>query len=67
MYMEPTCSSQESAETTNLTQMATTVMGEDEPDNSQPSLEEALTQLGLTTLTETFQKEQIDFDSLVSW
>ena len=51
---------------TNLTQAATTEMGEDEPDDSQPSLEEALIQLGLTTLTETFQREQIDFDSLVS-
>ena len=43
-------------------------IGEDEPDDSssQPSLEEALAKLGLTSLTETFQREQIDFDSLVS-
>ena len=41
--------------------------GEDEPDDEgQPSLEEALAQLGLTSLTEKFQNEQIDFDSLVS-
>jgi hypothetical protein len=42
--------------------------GEDEPDDGegQPSLEEALTQLGLTSLTEKFHQEEIDFDSLVS-
>ena len=42
--------------------------GEDEPDDGegQPSLEEALAQLGLTSLTEKFHQEQIDFDSLVS-
>ena len=41
--------------------------GEDEPDDEgQPSLEEALAQLGLTSQTEKFQQEQIDFDSLVS-
>ena len=41
--------------------------GEDEPDDGgQPSLEEALAQLGLTSLTEKFHQEEIDFDSLVS-
>ena len=42
--------------------------GEDEPDDDggQPSLEEALAQLGLTSLTEKFHQEEIDFDSLVS-
>ena len=42
--------------------------GEDEPDDDggQPSLEEALAQLGLTSLTEKFHREEIDFDSLVS-
>ena len=40
-------------------------VGEDVPDDGQPSLEEALTRLGLTGLTSKFQEEQIDFDSLV--
>ena len=40
-------------------------VGEDVPDDGQPSLEEALTRLGLTNLTSKFQQEQIDFDSLV--
>ena len=45
---------------------ATGDVGEDEPDDSsQPSLEEALAKLGLTSLTKSFQREQIDFDSLV--
>ena len=66
LYTVFACSSKESAENTNLTQAATTEVGGDEPDEGQPSLEEALSQLGLTTLTETFQREQIDFDSLVS-
>ena len=60
------CSGQESEEATSLTPAAPVEVGEDEPDEGQPSLEEALTQLGLTGLTETFQSEQIDFDSLVS-
>ena len=46
--------------------MTATEVGEDVPDEGQPTLEEALAQLGLTNLTEVFQKEQIDFDSLVS-
>ena len=39
--------------------------GEDEPDLA-PSLEAVLTQLGLTDLMAIFQREQVDFDSLVS-
>ena len=42
-------------------------VGEDVPDDDgEPSLEEALARLGLTSLSEAFQREQIDFDSLVS-
>ena len=40
--------------------------GQDEPDAPSLSLEEALRQLGLETLTEAFHKEQVDYDSLVS-
>ena len=42
------------------------VGGKDEPDAPALSLEEALRQLGLETLTEAFHKEQVDYDSLVS-
>ena len=42
------------------------VGGNDEPDAPALSLEEALRQLGLETLTEAFHKEQVDYDSLVS-
>lgn len=38
---------------------------EEEPDGVT-TVEEVLTQLNLDSLVETFQKEQIDFDSLVS-
>ena len=42
--------------------------GEDEdvPDVPTPTLQESLEQLGLKDFTEVFEKEQIDFDSLVS-
>ena len=42
----------------------------EEPDGSTAStvtVEEVLAQLGLESCLEAFQKEQIDFDSLVSW
>ena len=53
----------------NQTSLSTSMaeVGEDVPDDGgQPSLEESLTRLGLEKLTETFQDEQIDFDTLVS-
>ena len=41
--------------------------GEDEPDKGQHTIEEALSELGLSELSDSFKKEQIDYDSLVSW
>lgn len=42
--------------------------GEEEEEESDgvPTMEEVLTQLNLENLMETFSKEEIDFDSLVS-
>ena len=41
--------------------------GEEEAGEEEvPTLADALAQLGLTDLTETFAKEMIDFDSFVS-
>ncbi len=38
----------------------------DEPNEETPTLEKALTQLGLERLTDKFNSEQVDYDSLVS-
>lgn len=37
----------------------------DEPDGSTPTIEEALQQLGLDSLAQLFQREQIDYESLL--
>lgn len=50
-----------------MTREAGGVAEGEEPDGSpEVPVEEVLAQLGLENLLETFQKEQIDVDSLVS-
>lgn len=48
------------------TRVSEGVAEEEEPDGSL-TVEDVLTQLSLENLIGTFQKEQIDLDSLVRW